>query len=128
MEQIFFQDRYPLYTTTIPKEGWSLESLVQALIAKIQAHPVATFITTFDHYAHTKGLPEGHIAPSIQGAINILFCFGKELQDPLVVAVRPRSIGIVEEEEGFVISFMEAPNPQANETMQGWVESLASGR
>lgn len=60
------------------------------------------------------------ISDDIKDAKNILFCFGKELPSPLVLSVRPRSIGVVELANSFVITFLEAPNPAANEAMESW--------
>jgi hypothetical protein len=80
-------------------------------------HPVAIYIGLFDHYGHTASLENGTISPEIIDAKNILFCFGKELPAAEILAVRPRSIGIAEHKDDFVISFLKAPNPAANETM-----------
>jgi hypothetical protein len=40
------------------------------------------------------------------------------------MAVRPRSIGVCELEDSFVVNFMEAPNDTANKTMEELVKSL----
>ncbi len=42
--------------------------------------------------------------------------------DPM--SVRPRSIGVTEFADKFVVNFMEAPNPIANEAMDSWVKIL----
>ena len=57
-------------------------------------------------------------------AKNIIFCFGKDINDPGVVALRPRSIGVVELEKSFIITFLEAPNPMANNAMESWAKAL----
>jgi hypothetical protein len=41
------------------------------------------------------------------------------------MAVRPRSIGVVEKADRFVITFLEAPMPLANAAMDGWVKARA---
>jgi hypothetical protein len=41
-----------------------------------------------------------------------------------LLAVRPRSIGLAELPDRFVISFLEAPMPEANRKMTEWVLSL----
>jgi hypothetical protein len=41
------------------------------------------------------------------------------------MAVRPRSIGVVEKADRFVVPFLEAPMPLANAAMEGWVKALA---
>lgn len=54
----------------------------------------------------------------------IVFCFGKELPTPEVLAVRPRSIGVCELEDKFVLNFLEAPNDMANKTMEEFIKSI----
>ena len=127
MKMISFKDEYPVYTHTIPKGQTSLTNVGEILAqlkTKIEAHPIATYVGLFDHYEHTSCLENGEIAPTIIDAKNILFCFGKELLVPEVLAVRPRSIGIAEQKDDFVFSFLKAPNPAANEAMIAWVEAL----
>ena len=85
---------------------------------------VATYIGIFDHYSHTSSVEGSEIAADIKDAKNIIFCFGKELLNPMVLAVRPRAIGVADMQESFVLSFLEAPNPTANEAMIKWCKSL----
>jgi hypothetical protein len=40
------------------------------------------------------------------------------------MAVRPRSNGVVEQTDRFVISFLEAPMPLANNVMEAWVKAI----
>ncbi len=130
MKSKLFKEKYPIFESTIAKSECrfgSVEEIVEYLKGKIEEHPVAVYIATFDHYKHTKSLAEGSVAPEISAATDVVFCFGKELKVPEVLAVRPRSIGVCELSESFVVSFMEAPNPQANEAMIKWVESIEKG-
>jgi hypothetical protein len=127
MQKIALKEKYPVYVHTIAKSATdkrSVDEVIEAIKKRIEAHPVATFIAIFDHYSHTKNLVEGSIAPEIKDAKNIVFCFGKELPKPELLGVRPRSIGVAETGESFIISFCEAPNPQANDAMMEWVRSL----
>ena len=127
MKQITLMEKYPLFVLELEKNETNKENvdeIIDYFKNKITAHPVATFIAIFDHYAHTKSLPEGNIAEDIKAAKNIVFCFGKELPKPEVMGVRPRSIGVAEKEDRFVISFLEAPNPQANAAMEEWAKGL----
>ena len=127
MKQMQFKNEYPIYTMTLAKNETSLKTvgdMLDLIRSKIEMHPVAVYIGLFDHYVHTSSLKEGKIASDILDAKNILFCFGKELLVPEVLAVRPRSIGIAERKDDFVISFLKAPNPAANEAMATWTESL----
>ncbi len=124
---MLFQEKYPIYTLEIAKTETTCESvdaILAFLKARIEEHPFATFIGIFDHAAHTRSLKDGVMAEGIQEAKNIICCFGKELPSPLVLAVRPRSIGVAELKDTFVVSFLEAPNPVATEAMEKWVLGL----
>jgi len=127
MKQITVMDKYPVFTMEITKDETSYKSVDEILghlKSEIEAHPVATYIGEFDHYKHTSCLAVGEIAEEIKDAKNILCCFGKVLLKPEVLAVRPRAIGVAEMKESFVLSFMEAPNADANTAMVKWVEGV----
>ena len=127
MKQKVFKEKYPIFELILGKEETdckTVDEIVEYFKEKIEAHPVATYIATFDHYAHTSGLADGSIDEKIQAAKNVVFCFGKELPTPEVMAVRPRSIGVSDLGDRFVVIFMEAPNPQANEAMETWTKGL----
>jgi len=127
MKKMNLMDKYPVNGLEIKKEATtfkSVDKILEYLKSKIDAHPVATYIATFDHYAHTNNLEDGVISKDIFVAKNIICCFGKQLPNPFLMAIKPRSIGVVEMEGKFVVSFMDAPNPQAHEAMVGWVESI----
>ena len=122
-----FKDIYPIYTMTLKKSETSMPNIAAILThyeSKIKSHPVAIYIGIFDHYKHTASLEDGVISPHILDAKEVLCCFGKELKDPEVLAVRPRSIGIAERQDDYVISFLKAPNPAAQDTMVAWTEEL----
>ncbi len=127
MKEITIMEKYPVFTTGINKESTqhgSVDSILAYLKKQIEAHPIATYIGEFDHYAHTSNLEVGEINPEIKNAKNIICCFGKVLPKAEVLAVRPRSIGVAELEDKFVVSFMEAPNPDANQAMINWVKGI----
>ena len=127
MQKELFKEKYPIYKATVARNECrfkDIDEIAEYLKGEIEGHPVAVYIALFDHYKHTKSLAEGYVSADISGAKDVVFCFGKELKVPDVLAVRPRSIGICESGDNFVISFMEAPNPQANEAMIKWVESI----
>ena len=127
MRQALFQEKYPVYTLEIDKSETtygSVNEILDYIKSRIEEHPVVAYIGTFDHYAHTKSLADGVVSDIILDAKNILFCFGKELPSPCVLAVRPRSIGVAEMDDAFVITFLEAPNPMANEAMESWVLNI----
>ncbi|MFA6699365.1 MAG: DUF6858 family protein [Thiomicrospira sp.] len=126
MQQTIFKEKYPIYTLTFTKlesKFDTVDAILDDLQQKIDAHPKAVFIARFDHYAHTKSIG-GEIGEGIFDAKNIILCFGMQLPSPEPVAVRPRSIGVTDMGDHFVVNFMEAPNPIANETMESWVKSL----
>ncbi|WP_019895728.1 DUF6858 family protein [Hydrogenovibrio halophilus] len=123
-----FKDTYPIYELTLAKTQTRFDSVDQILERLSQAiadHPKATEIAHFDHYAHTESV-DGSIAEDILAVKNLIFCFGWELPSPDPVAVRPRSIGITERQDDFVVNFMHAPNPVAQQNMEDWVTALAN--
>lgn len=127
MNQTLLQEKYPVYSLELGKDETryrSVDEIVAFFKERIESHRSACFIAEFDHYAHTKTLPEGQIGEGIVAAKNIVFCFGIALPDPRVLAVRPRSIGVAETTEGFLVTFMEAPMPVANAAMEDWTKGL----
>jgi hypothetical protein len=120
-------EKYPVFTMEINRDETgckSVDAIIDYFKEKIEMDPIAAYIGVFDHYAHTSSLPEGEIAPFIKDAKNIIFCFGPKLPDPKMLAVRPRSIGVAETDEGFVITLLEAPMPAINDKMELWVKAL----
>ncbi len=129
MTEKLFKEKYPIHTVEIAKSEMitnDMEAIVAHYINQVEKHPVATYIGMFDHYAHTSSLADSTISEDILDAKDVMLCFGKELMSPEVLAVRPRAIGIAEMKESFVISFLEAPNPAANEAMTNWTKALIS--
>ena len=127
MQQALLMEKYPVFYMELGKDETTFSSadeIIAYLKETIDAHPIASYIATFDHYSHTKSLPDGKIAEHIKDAKNIVFCFGIALPDTKVLAVRPRSIGVAETDKGFDINFMEAPMPVANTAMETWAKSL----
>lgn len=126
MKQIMLQEKYPIYVAEIGKNETcyeSLEEVVSYFQGKIAENAKVQYIGLFDHYAHTRNIG-GEINPEIRSAVDVIFCFGIALPNPQVLAVRPRSIGIADMGDKFVISFLEAPMKPANEAMEGWVKGL----
>jgi hypothetical protein len=127
MKQSLIQETYPVFTLEVDKSETSFETvdgILDFLKEKIENHRAATYITTFDHHAHTSSLQEGKIDKAILDAKNIIFCFGFTIPNPQVLGLRPRSIGVAETEDSFVISFMEAPMPVANVAMETWAMAI----
>ena len=130
LKQTTVMEKYPVTTMEITKTETTFKSVDEILVylkEQIDSHPVATYIATFDHYTHTKSLGEnGDISADILDAKNIICCFGKQLPMPVFLAIRPRSIGVAEMNNKFVVSFMDAPNPQAHEVMASWIKSIVN--
>jgi len=127
MKQVTLMKKYPIFELDIEKSETNLKSvdeILDHLKAEIDLHPVARFIAIFDHYSHTKSLADGEVSDNILDAKNIILCFGKRIPEPNLLGVRPRAIGVVELNDKFVLSFMEAPNPDATEAMKSWVKSI----
>lgn len=127
MKSMTIKDTYPVQALVLNKEEAKFahtDEIVTYIEEKIAAHPVAAYIATFDHYAHTKNIPDHEMDEKIIDVKIVVFCFGKELPVPQIAAVRPRSIAIVEEADKFTITFLDAPNPQAHEAMENWVKGV----
>ncbi len=127
MKHTLLQEKYPVFTLEVEKQETNFQSvseIIDYLKQRIDEHKVARYIASFDHYDHTSGLEEGQISEEILDAKNIVFCFGIALPNPQVMAVRPRSIGVVELANCFIITFMEAPMPVANVAMEEWARSV----
>ena len=127
MKHTLLQEKYPVLTLEVEKQETNFQTvgeIIDYLKQRIDEHQVARFIATFDHYAHTSALEDGQIGEDILDAKNIVFCFGIALPNPQVMAVRPRSIGVVETAGSFVVTSMEAPMPVANVAMEEWARSI----
>ncbi|MHB1230392.1 MAG: hypothetical protein B7Z82_09170 [Halothiobacillus sp. 20-54-6] len=128
MQQTHFDDKYPVFELEIKKTETTAtcaSDLIARLKVEVDAHPSVAFISVFDHYAHTKSLPMGDVAEEIIAAQNIIFCFGIKLpKNPRVMAIRPRSIGVTEFADHFVVNFMEPPLPIVTMALEGWVKAL----
>jgi hypothetical protein len=119
-------DKYPVYTLELDKSEVSqsnIEEIIEYFKKKIENHKIARFIAVFDHYEHTKEIG-GEINPEIKDAKNVIFCFGPKIPNTKTLAVRPRSIGICELENSFIIEFIEAPNEQLHNVMEDWAKSM----
>jgi hypothetical protein len=126
MKHTLLQEKYPVFVAEISKNETdckTVDDIVVYLKAKIAEQEKVIFIGLFDHYAHTQRIG-GEIAADIQGAVDVMFCFGTTLPNPQVLAVRPRSIGVADMGDKFVISFLEAPRLEVNEIMETWVKGL----
>jgi len=122
---MILKDKYPVWKIEIEKSklNKSLDEVVNHFVKKIEEDPIAKLIWVFDHLEHTKSF-NWNIAEGIKGAKMVVFCFGSKISWPLALALKPRSIWIVELDDKFVISFLEAPSDAANEKMKKWINEL----
>jgi hypothetical protein len=128
MTQTIFKEKYPIFSYEINKSEISknsVDEILEYFKQKIDSHPIATYIATFDHYSHTSSLPNHTINPEIKDVKNIIFCFGAEIPTSKVAAIRPRTIGVCDMGDKFVIDFMEAPNEKANAFMEEWTKNIS---
>jgi len=127
MREMILQQSCPVFIEEISKDETTLttvDEIIGYLKVKIDENPNVAYIAEFDHYAHTTSLPNGEVSPEIKAAKNLLFCFGPKIPSPQMMALKPRSMGISEVENGFVITFLEAPLPMATKAMISWAESI----
>jgi len=129
MKKSIIMEKYPVFELNIKKSETKFQTadeIIEYLKEKIDNHPIAIYIATFDHYSHTNSLADGEISADILDAKNIVCCFGKNLPKANLLSVRPRSIGVAELSDEFVVSFLEAPNPIANDAMESWVKGIVN--
>jgi hypothetical protein len=126
MKKTIFMDKYPVYTLELLKsevKQKNVPEIIEYFKQKIDSHKIAKFIAIFDHYSHTKELG-GDIIDEIKDAQNIIFCFGAAIPTTKILAARPRSIGVCELENKFIIEFIEAPKEELHEVMENWSKAL----
>ena len=127
MNKTVLSDMYLVHTQEISKANTNYTSVQEIEIflkAQIAAHPIATYIATFDHYAHTASLEGGVIPGNIKASINVMCCFGMAIPSAVFMAVKPMSMAVVETANSFVLSFIQAPAPSAQQAMESWVGAI----
>jgi len=126
MTKSVFMEKYPVCSLELLKsevKQKSVAEIIEYFKNKIESHPIAKFIAIFDHYSHTQDL-NGEIVDGLLDAQNIIFCFGSAIPTTKILAARPRSIGVCEFENKFIIEFIEAPKEELSEVMENWSKSL----
>lgn len=127
MKQTTFMEKYPIWTLEIGKNETDMSDINEIcayFTQKVDEHPKAAYIGLFDHYGHTKNLDDGEIDSNIKAAKIVVFCFGPKIPNPHVLAVRPRSIGVCDIGDRYIISFLEAPAENINTIMEEWSKAL----
>jgi hypothetical protein len=128
MQKTMFMDKYPVYTLRLEKSEVTCKNvpeIIEYFKEKIDNHKIAKFIAVFDHYSHTKEL-DGPIVEGLRDAQNVVFCFGPAIPNTKILAARPRSIGICEFDDYFVVEFIEAPKEELHALMESWAKALAT--
>jgi len=126
MTKTIFMEKYPVYSLELNKNEVSVKSvreIIEYFQNKIESHPIAKFIAVFDHYTHTKSI-NGEINENLLDVQNIIFCFGTAIAQSTISAVRPRSIGVSELEDSFMIEFLEVPKEELNIVLESWSKGL----
>ena len=100
------------------------DEMIAYIQGQVEAHPMATYISTFDHYTHTANLPQGRIADDIVDVKMAIFCFGPDISIPQLAGIRPRSISVIEHADKYTVTFMNAPAPFIQDAMTQWCEAL----
>ena len=129
MTKTILMDKYPIFSLEVNKDESTfktVDEIIEHLKSLVDSHPVAKYIAIFDHYAHTSSMQDGVITDEIKDAKNLIFCFGKQLPSTKILAVRPRSIGVSELENSFVIDFLEVPTEQLHVVTESWAKSVAN--
>ena len=128
MKKTIFMDKYPVFTLEVDKNETTFTNVSEILDYYkdlVDGHKLAAYIATFDHFTHTTKLG-GEIIPEILDAKNIVFCFGAAIPNTKILAARPRSVGVAELKDSFVIEFIEAPNEQLHNVMEKWANSIVN--
>ena len=126
MTKSIFKEKYSINSLIINKNETTYKTankIADFFEEKINTHPVAKYLSTFDNYEHTSSI-NGEIQKGIKAAVVIMFCFGKAIPTPKILAIRPRAFGITELNDSFSIDFMDAPSEDLTNIMSSWVKEL----
>ena len=129
MTKSILMEKYPIFSLNIKKNETTyrnVDEIISHLKGLVESHPIAKYIAVFDHYEHTLSIDKEGVVPEIKDAKNLIFCFGKQVPNTKILAVRPRSVAISELKDSFSIDFMEVPNEQLHLTTEKWVKSIAN--
>ena len=126
MLKSIFKEKFSINSLEINKNETTFASAAEISTFfedKINNHPVAKYISTFDNFEHTSNL-NGPIKDGIKAALVVIFCFGKAIPSIKIMSIRPRSFGITELENSFSIDFEDAPSDEMTEIMINWTKEI----
>jgi len=127
MQQKIINEKFPVYYQEIMKESTpyrNITEIIDALKAGLAKNPSSQIIAVFDLHDHVQKRG-GKIADGIFGAQTLLFCVANSIPHADIVALRPRSIGVTEFADRFVLNFLEAPAQPVTDTMLALVDAVA---
>lgn len=127
MNKLQLLDEYPVFVENVAKADTdcaNADDAIACLRAQVEAKRGAALIGVFDHRGHVAALPEGKTAEEIIDSKHLLFCLSNDTPNPLIAAVCPRAVSVVELADKFVISFLEALVEAPNQASAGWIEAL----
>ena len=127
MQQKIINEKFPVYYQEIMKGSTpyrNIAEIIDALKAGLAKNPSSQIIAVFDLHDHVQKRG-GKIADSIFGAQTLLFCVANAIPHADIVALRPRSIGVTEFADRFVLNFLEAPAQAVTDAMLALVDAVA---
>jgi hypothetical protein len=127
MQQKIINEKFPVYYQEIMKGSspyGNIAEIIDALKAGLAKNPSSQVIAVFDLHDHVQKRG-GKIADGILGAQTLLFCVANAIPHADIVALRPRSIGVTEFADRFVLNFLEAPAQPVTDTMLALVDAVA---
>ncbi len=114
--------RYPAMIPELEKSDricQTVEDVGDYFRARIAENPKTQFIGVFDHFAHTRKIGGDWGGKSIREfARRRASSSASRSPHPQILALRPRSTGVADMGDRFVVSFMEAPVQRANVAME----------
>ena len=128
MKKTTLMEKYPVFSLEIQKSETTYKNvseIIEYLKTLIDVHKVAVFISVFDQYTHTKSIG-GEINEQLIDAQNLIFCFGKAIPNSKILAARPRSFGVCETKDTFLIDFLEPPREEMTLVMEKWAKSVVN--
>ena len=127
MQQALLRDDDPVCTLELEKSKTrhaDMDALLAALKARVDAHPAAAYIATLDHESNPGGRAGQNVAADYVASKLMVFSSEVDMPNPGVLVVRPRTVGVTEFADRFVINFVVAPASVGTDPMEDWVRAL----
>lgn len=127
MQQALLREDDPVCTIELEKSKMrhaNMDALLAALKARVDAHPTAAYIATVDQESNLDARARQNAAVDYVASKLMVFSFEVDMPNPGVLVVRPRTVGVTEFADRFVINFIVVPTSMANDPMEDWVHAL----